>query len=57
MPKKSFSCLIILIFLFFFQKISTKQEGGFLHFDLKKDCPNPKISSLWILISLAESEE
>ena len=57
MPKKSFSYLIILIFLFFFQKISTKQEGGFLHFDLKKDCPNPKISSLGILISLAESEE
>jgi len=27
------------------------------YFDLKKDCPNPKISSLGILISLAESEE
>ena len=51
------SSFIFLIFLFSFQKINTKQENGFLKFDLKKDCPNPKISSLGILISLSESED
>ena len=51
------SLFIFLIFLFSFQKINTKQENGFLKFDLKKDCPNPKISSLGILISLSESED
>ena len=51
------SSFIFLIFLFSFQNIKTKQENGFLQFDLKKDCPNPKISSLGILISLSESED
>ena len=51
------SSFIFLIFLFSFQNITTKQENGFLQFDLKKDCPNPKISSLGILISLSESED
>ena len=51
------SSFIFLIFLFSFQKIKTKQENGFLQFDLKKDCPNPRISSLGILISLSESED
>ena len=51
------SPIIFLIFLFSFQKINTKQESGFLQFDLKNDCPNPKISSLGILISLSELED
>ena len=51
------SSFIFLIFLFSFQKIKTKEENGFLQFDLKKDCPNPRISSLGILISLSESED
>ena len=51
------SLFIFLIFLFSFQKIKTKEENGFLQFDLKKDCPNPRISSLGILISLSESED
>ena len=51
------SSFIFLIFLFSFKKIKTKEENGFLQFDLKKDCPNPRISSLGILISLSESED
>ena len=47
---------LILIFLLSLQNISSIDEGSFLHFDLKKDCPNPRISSLGILISLSESE-
>ena len=46
--------LILLICLISF--IQTK-EGDFLHFDLKKDCPNTKISPLGILISLSEDDD
>ena len=55
--KKPNYLISILIFLFSFQNISSIEEGHFLHFDLKKDCPNPRISPLGILISLSESEE
>ena len=48
---------LILIFLLSLQNISSIEEESFLHFDLKKDCPNPRISSLGILISLSESED
>ena len=47
---------LILIFLFTIHNINTK-ENTFLHFDLKNGCPNPKISSLGILISLSEEDD
>ena len=47
---------LIIIFLFTIHNINTK-ENTFLHFDLKNDCPNPKISSLGILISLSEEDD
>ena len=51
------SNLILITFLILsFQNILCK-DNNFLHFDLKNDCPNPKISSLGILISLSESDD
>jgi len=51
------SNLILITFLILsFQNILSK-DNNFLHFDLKNDCPNPKISSLGILISLSESDD
>jgi len=51
------SNLILITFLILsFQNILVK-DNNFLHFDLKNDCPNPKISSLGILISLSESDD
>ena len=54
--KKAFNYIFLITLIFSFQTILTKDDN-FLHFDLKKDCPNPKISSLGILISLVESED
>ena len=48
--------IFLLISLFLLNNINAK-ENNFLHFDLKKDCPNPKISSLGILISLSELDD
>ena len=48
--------IFLLISLFLLNNMNAK-ENNFLHFDLKKDCPNPKISSLGILISLSELDD
>ena len=48
--------ILITFFLLCFPNILSK-DNNFLHFDLKNDCPNPKISSLGILISLSESDD
>ena len=48
--------ILITFFLLCFPNILAK-DSNFLHFDLKNDCPNPKISSLGILISLSESDD
>lgn len=47
--------LLLFVFLLIIQ--SCISSDGFLKFDPKEDCPNPKISSLGILISLSESSE
>ena len=48
--------ILITLILLCFPNILAK-DNNFLHFDLKNDCPNPKISSLGILISLSESDD
>ena len=54
--KKIFNFILITFILLSFPNILAK-DNNFLHFDLKNDCPNPKISSLGILISLSESDD
>ena len=53
---KASNFILITFFLLCFPNILSK-DNNFLHFDLKNDCPNPKISSLGILISLSESDD
>ena len=48
--------LFLILFSFNFQNILSSSTE-FLHFSQKSDCPNSKISSLGILISLSEQEE
>ena len=54
--RKTYNYILITFFLLCFPNILAK-DNNFLHFDLKNDCPNPKISSLGILISLSESDD
>lgn len=54
--EKTLNFILLIFLVFSFQNILSK-DNDFLHFDLKNDCPNPKISSLGILISLSESDE
>ena len=54
--RKTSNFILITFFLLCFPNILSK-DNNFLHFDLKNDCPNPKISSLGILISLSESDD
>ena len=54
--RKTSNYILITFFLLCFPNILAK-DNNFLHFDLKNDCPNPKISSLGILISLSESDD
>ena len=54
--RKTSNFILITFFLLCFPNILAK-DNNFLHFDLKNDCPNPKISSLGILISLSESDD
>ena len=54
--RKTPNFILITFFLLCFPNILSK-DNNFLHFDLKNDCPNPKISSLGILISLSESDD
>ena len=54
--RKTPNFILITLILLSFPNILTK-DNNFLHFDLKNDCPNPKISSLGILISLSESDD
>ena len=54
--RKTSNFILITLILLSFPNILTK-DNNFLHFDLKNDCPNPKISSLGILISLSESDD
>ena len=56
MPKSLSTFIFLIFFISLFQNILTK-DTNFLHFEQKSDCPNTKISSLGILISLSESEE
>ena len=56
MPKSIRTFIFLIFFISLFQNILTK-DTNFLHFEQKSDCPNTKISSLGILISLSESEE
>ena len=51
---KNITIFLFLILCFIPYHIS---EEGFLKFDLNRDCPNPKISSFGILISLTEGAE
>ena len=53
---KASNFILITLILLSFPNILAK-DNNFLHFDLKNDCPNPKISSLGILISLSESDD
>ena len=54
--RKTSNFILITLILLSFPNILAK-DNNFLHFDLKNDCPNPKISSLGILISLSESDD
>ena len=54
--RKTSNFILITFILLSFPNILAK-DNNFLHFDLKNDCPNPKISSLGILISLSESDD
>ena len=54
--RKTPNFILITFILLSFPNILAK-DNNFLHFDLKNDCPNPKISSLGILISLSESDD
>ena len=54
--RKTSNFILITFILLSFHNILAK-DNNFLHFDLKNDCPNPKISSLGILISLSESDD
>ena len=54
--RKTPNFILITFLLLSFPNILSK-DNNFLHFDLKNDCPNPKISSLGILISLSESDD
>ena len=54
--RKTPNFILITLILLSFPNILAK-DNNFLHFDLKNDCPNPKISSLGILISLSESDD
>ena len=54
--RKTSNLILITFLILSFQNILSK-DNNFLHFDLKNDCPNPKISSLGILISLSESDD
>ena len=54
--RKTPNFILITLILLSFPNILAK-DSNFLHFDLKNDCPNPKISSLGILISLSESDD
>ena len=54
--RKTSNFILITLILLCFPNILAK-DNNFLHFDLKNDCPNPKISSLGILISLSESDD
>ena len=56
MPKSLNTFIFLIFFISLFQNILTK-DTNFLHFEQKSDCPNTKISSLGILISLSETEE
>ena len=49
--------LLILLFLYLVNIPFITTKENFLQFDLKKDCPNPPISSLGILVSLTETED
>lgn len=48
---------LILLFLYLVNIPFFTTKENFLQFDLKKDCPNPPISSLGILVSLTETED
>ena len=48
---------LILLFLYLVNIPFFTTKENFLKFDLKKDCPNPPISSLGILVSLTETED
>lgn len=48
---------LILLFLYLVNIPFFATKENFLQFDLKKDCPNPPISSLGILVSLTETED
>ena len=48
---------LILLFLYLVNIPFIITKENFLQFDLKKDCPNPPISSLGILVSLTETED
>ena len=48
---------LILLFLYLVNIPFITTKENFLQFDLKKDCPNPPISSLGILVSLTETED
>jgi hypothetical protein len=52
---KQLPLILLFLYLVNIPFISTKEN--FLQFDLKKDCPNPPISSLGILVSLTETED
>ena len=54
--RKTSNFILLTFILLSFPNILAK-DNNFLHFDLKNDCPNPKISSLGILISLSESDD
>ena len=54
--RKTSNFILITLILLSFPNILAK-DNNFLHFDLKNDCPNPKISSLGILISLSETDD
>ena len=54
--RKTSNFILLTLILLSFPNILAK-DNNFLHFDLKNDCPNPKISSLGILISLSESDD
>ena len=54
--RKTSNFILLTFLLLSFPNILAK-DNNFLHFDLKNDCPNPKISSLGILISLSESDD
>ena len=52
---KQLPLIVLFLYLVNIPFITTKEN--FLQFDLKKDCPNPPISSLGILVSLTETED